>query len=683
MILKSRQILRNLNILYFQDIRIAVARRIGLLLSLCLFTFLPSNAQFNVDRLLVSGQIALHYEDYVLSIQYFNQAILLKPYLYQPWQLRGVAKFYLDDFTGSEADATEAIRLNPYIDNIYDLRAITRIRQQKYAEAISDYTQAIRLNPTNRNYWFNRAICRMNAKDYAQAHADVDTIVRRWQRFANAYSLNAEIYLTEKDTTKAVKWLDKSLEIDPYDGNAWTTRAYISLNRRQWRDADKFLSKAIHLKPKLSGNYINRALARLNYNNLRGAMADYDTALDLDPENFLGHYNRGLLRMQLGDDNNAIEDFDYVIKMEPRNVIAIFNRAILHEKTGNLRAAIRDYSTVIDEFPNFWTGLSYRARCYRRLGMTAKAEMDEFRIFKAQMNKHIGIQPLWSRNKLKAMRKRSEIDPEKYNRIVVEDEHKTEQEYKSEYRGAIQNRNVRADFMPMYLLSYFKYNNGVKSYQAFSANVETFNKESRPIHNLLVTCNPPTMNEVQSKSFFMLIDTLSARINRTADLRETKGWLMQRAVAYSVLQDYDAAINDLNTLIGIDSTMAIAYWQRAACQSQMNEYNRSKGADNKLLAAKTKADFDRAVALDPHNAYIYYDRGNLHAALQQYENAIDDYTLAIRQDPTLAEAYYNRGIARLKLKLNEAAVADLSKAGELGLFDAYSVIKRSGKPEKK
>lgn len=124
MILKSRQILRNLNILYFQDIRIAVARRIGLLLSLCLFTFLPSNAQFNVDRLLVSGQIALHYEDYVLSIQYFNQAILLKPYLYQPWQLRGVAKFYLDDFTGSEADATEAIRLNPYIDNIYDLRAI-------------------------------------------------------------------------------------------------------------------------------------------------------------------------------------------------------------------------------------------------------------------------------------------------------------------------------------------------------------------------------------------------------------------------------------------------------------------------------------------------------------------------------------------------------------------------------
>ena len=45
-----------------------------------------------------------------------------------------------------------------------------------------------------------------------------------------------------------------------------------------------------------------------------------------------------------------------------------------------------------NQFPNFWIGLSNRANCYRRLGMTAKAEMDEFRIFKAQMNKHIGIQ---------------------------------------------------------------------------------------------------------------------------------------------------------------------------------------------------------------------------------------------------------------------------------------------------
>ena len=49
---------------------------------------------------------------------------------------------------------------------------------------------------------------------------------------------------------------------------------------------------------------------------------------------------------------------------------------------------------------------------------------------------------------------------------------------------------------------------------------------------------------------------------------------------------------------------------------------------------------------------------------------------AISIDPNLAEAYYNRGMTLLKSGDRKAGIADLSKAGELGLFDAYSVIRR-------
>ena len=76
------------------------------------------------------GRSALYYEDYVLSIQYFNQAIAAKPYLYEPWFFRAVAKYYLDDFAGAEADCTEAIDRNPYIVNLYELRGLTRINQK-------------------------------------------------------------------------------------------------------------------------------------------------------------------------------------------------------------------------------------------------------------------------------------------------------------------------------------------------------------------------------------------------------------------------------------------------------------------------------------------------------------------------------------------------------------------------
>ena len=114
---------------------------------LLLLAFLPftASAQYNVDRLIMSGRVAVYYEDYVLGIQYFNQALSLKPYLYEPWQLRAIAKFNLDDFAGAEFDASKAIELNPYIPLLYDLRGISRISQENYKGAIAHYEHAIRL----------------------------------------------------------------------------------------------------------------------------------------------------------------------------------------------------------------------------------------------------------------------------------------------------------------------------------------------------------------------------------------------------------------------------------------------------------------------------------------------------------------------------------------------------------
>ncbi len=638
---------------------------------------LTGRAQYNVDRLMTSGQIALHHEDYVLSIQYFNQVILLKPYLYQPWQLRAAAKFYLDDFMGAEADATEAIKLNPYLEMLYDLRAISRIRQKKYQAAIADYNQAIRLNPMGRNYWFNRAICHMDLENYDEAQMQTDTIIQRWSTFANAYALKAELYLHQADTVKASQWLDKSLEIDPYDGNSWMTRAHIALKQREWKDADKFLTTAIHLKPKVVDNYLHRALARLNYNNLRGAMSDYDAALDLDPDNFLGHYNRGLLRMQLGDDNRAITDFDFVIKLEPENMLAIFNRGQLRMNTGDLSGAISDFTSVINEFPNFWTGLSYRAKCYRMMGQNAKADLDEFRILKAQMDKHVGVQNRWSKKKQKEVRKRSEIDPEKYNQIVVEDEPQETQNYKSEFRGRVQNKEGNDDLMPMYELSLLHYSNGVKSYQAFDSEVDDFNRRLQGGMPLMIACNPAHLTRQQTDEVFNYIDRLSDKVDSLAnDSLAMAPWLLQRAVAFTMLRNPEAALMDLATYLQIVPNSALAYWQRTICHNLINDFKESNAIEGRWRKGQLLNDMEAAIHLHPQNPYLYYNRGNYYASQQQYAYAIDDYTRALKIDPSLAEAYYNRGIVRLKTNLIEEGISDLSKAGELGLYSAYGVIKR-------
>ena len=68
--------------------------------------------------------------------------------------------------------------------------------------------------------------------------------------------------------------------------------------------------------------------------------------------------------------------------------------------------------------------------------------------------------------------------------------------------------------------------------------------------------------------------------------------------------------------------------------------------------------------------------GNIHLQMQEFHKAIDDYSNAIKYEENLAEAYYNRGLTLLYLGEKELASSDLSKAGELGIKEAYAVIKR-------
>ena len=666
--------------------------KLFIIFMLCSASALTSHAQYNIKRLITIGRSALYYEDYVLSIQYFSQAINAKPYLYEPWFLRAVAKYYLEDYVGAEADCDEGLRINPFVTAIYELRGLARIQQKKYDEAIDDYSKALRYSPEQQGFWHNRAICRLQMKDFDGALADVDTMLTKWKKYSRAYSIKAEVYLNKEDTTAAVEALNQSVEIDPYDAIPWQALSVISLTRKEWDKAEEYLDKAIHLQPKVAAYYINRALARFSQDNLRGAMADYDTALDLDPNNFLGHYNRGLLRAQVGDDNRAITDFDFVLNLEPDNVMALFNRALLLDNTGDYQAAIRDYSKVIDEFPNFWYGLENRAACYRKMGKIKEAEADEFTVYKAKLYKSLyGVQPRLSADQ---MRKRDDIDPDKYNQLVVDDENEVEHEYKNAYRGRVQNRQADLALMPMYEMSFLISRSEVSSYLPFDNEVEAFNQTAPPLTDRInIACRQSKLDEAASAKYLNMIDNLSNRLAETQNgSPQFLKLLLLRAIAGTMTQNFSDAIDDLTEYIKYDQKSALAYWQRAVCRMKNNEFlaSSASGSGNNggsmsmgnltlLQTVNVVEDLDKAISLSPENAYLYYNRGNVYAGRGDYFLAIDDYSKALSLDPELAEAMYNRGIAKLKLDKTEEGIIDLGKAGEGGLYKAYSVIKRYGK----
>ena len=205
--------------------------------------------------------------------------------------------------------------------------------------------------------------------------------------------------------------------------------------------------------------------------------------------------------------------------------------------------------------------------------------------------------------------------------------------------------------------------------------MDAFNVQTTQRH-LFIATRQPAMDEDTSQDYFAFIkavgDSISAA-HTTADVRDR---LLLRGIAYAALQNFSSAIEDFSIYLTIDSTSALAYWQRAVCQSKLNDFQASQSKNTDMTWANVFSDLSRAISMAPQSAFLYYNRGNLYVQRKDYASAIADYSRAIELDPAMPEAYYNRGLARVESQQTAEGVDDLSKAGELGLYTAYSLIKK-------
>ena len=231
-------------------------------------------------------------------------------------------------------------------------------------------------------------------------------------------------------------------------------------------------------------------------------------------------------------------------------------------------------------------------------------------------------------------------------------------------------------FMPMFILSYQRYSNGINNFELIDKDVEAFNTKVNPVHMLYITCRPDAISETDTKDYFNTIQKLTDKIKITNDVQAASQLLIQRAVAYSTIYNYDEAINDLNDYLSIDSISELAYWQRAVCLSMVRNYDSQNNSGVNIMLAKSIDDFKKAIGIGKDNAYLYYDLANVYSSMKDYKNAITNYDMAIERNSKLAEAYYNRGIAKIFVGDTHGGLKDFGKAGELGIYDAYALMKK-------
>ncbi len=674
-------------------------------------------AQINTNRMMQIGRNALYFEDYVLSIQYFNRVIIVKPYLAEPYYYRGVAKYYLDDLTGCESDCDVALEINPFLIGAYNLRGIARLRQERPSAAKEDFEAGLKYEPDNINLLLNVGIANINLKEYDTAIAQYDKVLTYDKQNVPAI-LYRGIALVEKgDTLSAINEFKRATKINAYSPDAFTYLGMLCYQTSDFQGALENFNKLTELCPKDAIVYVNRAITRYNLDDMRGCSADLDEALRLDPKCKMAYQNRGMLRAEVGDLNRAADDFSHALALDPSDDIVLFNRAIIYGQLGENNNALQDLNIIIAKHPDFGPAYAQRAYAKRALGDNKGAELDyntalnfeqervkhglangqksEEELEEERKNKEQNAEN--DKKKKKKSRSKNDNNMKNYDQMVVvadfgDNDDKLSQENKESIRGRVQDREIAIDLEPIFGLTFFAADTVLPNAPYFNKSVADFNAR-KLMDQKLVISNRELQSDDLSATVFSLITEVNNRLDADASNPQL---YMLRGLLYSVVMNYNSAITDFSACLLKEPSNVNALFCRATARYRMVETIRDMEAETSAgnmdgdfmgSASVSKQvvfldydlivqDLQKVLELEPNNEFALYNISLVLCQRKRFDEALQMLDRAIAVNPQFAEAYFNRGIIKLYKGDDDDANKDLSHAGELGMFKAYNVLKR-------
>ncbi len=631
----------------------------------------PAFAQLNTDRITAIGRNALYFEDYVLSIQYFNQVIHLKPYLAEPYFYRSIAKIQLEDYQGALWDCNAAIERNPFSPGCYYARGYIyrQLNQLELAEA--DYTEALRFSPENRTYMILRADTRALMKHYDEALEDIDQLLRREPQSASGWSERGRVCMLKGDTLPALDAFSEAVKYDRTNPAAWSALGVTNLMLNREDEAYAQLTQAINLGSKWAGDYINRGLLHYRRHNYRGALADYDQAVKIAPNEADCYYNRGMMRQEVGDYNRALEDFNKAIDLEPDKVEMRYQRALVEMQLKQWKAVVNDMDALIARYPYFLPGYYLAALAkakqgdqaaayrYRHKAQDLEERKDAIQAQQtAQPNTDMVIAD--AQPQKKDYRKQFSATAAQNQSEPTEDE----QKYGSQTRGAVQKKYQNIVNEPQIVLSYYTQDMSLRRTNYYHPLVEALNRQEVLPAAMKFTTQELTLTAEMVDFHFSEIRRLTLLIDQS----ESMAVYLARAMEFAIIKDYASAVDDCTKalLLADSDTEPIVVFCRANWRYRMAD------PDYELILR----DYDHVLALRPDFAFAYYNKANILCAKHEYAEAIKQYTKAIDIDADFAEAYFNRGLTYIYTGDTDRGLPDLSKAGELGIYQAYNMISR-------
>ena len=651
------------------------------------------HAQYDKDVFMFRGRQALAEGRYSDAIGQFNILARLDTADCWIYFYRGIAKYNLGDIRGAQTDFDSSVKINPVFTNGYHFRAITLSRSGKYDEALGDLDTAMKLRPGLVGLYYSRGVTYFLAQQFDKAVEDFNRYIKKEPKDPSAYLNRGATYLFLSDTTKALSNYNVAISLDRFDPEGYIRRGRVHALQKNFDDAISDMNKAISLDTTNTFAYFNRALMYYDQNNYNAAMADLNRVLRDEPGNALTLYNRSLISAQVGNFEDALADMDHVININPDNVLAYYNRASYFVQMGRWLDALDDYDKAIELYPDFAKAYLNRSYVKIMLGRTKSSKQDYDT----------------AQKKVRDYRAKNHTDEgsfadttKKYSSLIALDADFAKKGFDNEL---LQNRDINIRLKPLYKFSLsaerdnqnialrHRYENLlIDKFISDSPIVMTISNSDSIVKpkfdngidasiygdSYLAAGDPKSLTEadrqfirglysVQSKQFATALQQFDAAVNAAPQGKYSEYYkafyYLNRGVLRAEMIDFISSIeNSVQTL-----TMDDQGTTRARVRDQVSRtYDYSEAIDDMLSADK----------LLPGVPYIYFNLGNLYCLSSKFVESVDSYTKAIDVFPYMGDAFYNRGLVLIYLKDKEKGCIDLSRAGELGVGDAYSVISK-------
>ena len=642
-------------------------------------------AQYDKDMFYYRGRRALADGKYSQAIENFNVLTQLDTADYWTFFFRGIAKYNLGDIRGARQDFDRSVHINPVFTSGYHYRGITESRYGNYDQALSDLQKAIDLRPGEVGLYFSRGVTYFLSQQFDKAVDDFDKYIRKEPKDPSAYLNRGASWLFLGDTLKAVSDYNKAIRLDRFDPEGYVRRGRLYASQNKYDLAIADMDKAIELDTTNTFAYFNRAIMYYEQEKYQEAMDDLNRVLRDEPGNALTLYNRGLISAQLGAYEDALDDMDRVLNINPENVLAYFNRASIFIEMGLYRNALEDYDKAIELYPDFAKAYMNRAYVKNMLGdyKASKTDYDT------------------ARKKVQEYRSKNVSDAgsfadttKKYSSLLSLDAEFAKKDFNDEL---LQHRDIDIRLRPLYkfVITGQKDDTNYALDRGYENPLISAFESSMPVGVAVRNADPHPDDKVMSmveeaaygsadpdaqmlflralyeyagKQYNMSLNYYGEAVEEASEQGDMSRYYeafyrMNRGVLRAEMIDFIASIESNVQVLSMDD----AGTTRARVKDQIvRQYDYTDAVSDMKAAAEIIKDIP----------YLYYNLGNLYCLSSEHINSIDNYTKAIELYPFMGDAYFNRGLVLIYLKDKEKGCIDLSRAGELGVQDAYGVIKK-------